>query len=262
MGNSCCAEDAGRSGTVYTEALPEDKYEVKEVVPTPKKDEVKDVETYVEKVAEKVEAKVEQAVTAVEEKAADAANAVQPEEFGLKFQFLKSESAKEADGRVTLYAKYPQLGMSFSNNLPVVINKVQDNLWAKSAGVEPGWVIVSCAGKELADFKEFKDAQELILKQVTELRAKEECGVKFQFIKSESAKDETITLYAKKGPLGFKFADSMPVTISDVTKGTWAHTVGVQCGWVIVSIMDKPMSDFKESKNAQEYLEKHVKLLG
>jgi S1-C subfamily serine protease len=257
--NACCAEEAGKPGIEYTGEAVLVPNEPPYTTKLEEKKQEKEVETYVEKVVEKVEEKVEQAVKAVEEKAA--------EEFGLKFQFLKSKDAKDtADSRVTLYAKVPQIGMAFvyygKYPQPIVINRVDDGLWAKSAGVEVGWVIVSCADKEIADFKEFEDAQQFIVRQVTELRSKEECGLKFQFIKSASAKDEVVTLYAKKGPLGFAFANSMPVTINNVTDGSWAHTVGVQCGWVLVSVMDKPMSDFKEFKDAQEHLIKQSKLLG
>merc|ERR1712232_507163 len=71
-----------------------------------------------------------------------------PGESEMKLQFTKTENPNQE--RMTLFASQAKLGISFHNNLPLVINRVEPGSWADKNGVQTGWVIVSCNNKEMS----------------------------------------------------------------------------------------------------------------
>jgi hypothetical protein len=148
------------------------------------------------------------------------------------------------------------LGISFHNELPIKLSKVEPGKWAARSGVEVGWYIreIDLAdrseGKRVGEFKDFESCKEYIFGE-------------FSKMSKATSVSSQCTLSVKKNdlPLGISFHDQLPIRINKVDAGHWGARNGV-LGCTVLAIDGREMSEFKDFQTAKKYIFDEVAKLG
>jgi hypothetical protein len=146
------------------------------------------------------------------------------------------------------------LGISFANELPIKINKVEPGKWAARNGVQVGWYLRAVEtdgseGKRVRDFTDFDSCKKYIFDEVGKL---------------QTHVQKRVTLGVKKSdlPLGIGFHDELPIKLNKVDAGHWGARNGVEPGWNLLDIDGKDMSEFKDFGSAKKYIFDEIAKLG
>jgi hypothetical protein len=149
------------------------------------------------------------------------------------------------------------LGISFHNELPIKLNKVEPGKWGGRNGVKVGWylrevdVADGTEGKRVRDFTDFDSCKKYIFDEVGKLN-------------KAPPVPERLTLVVKKSdlPIGIGFHNELPIKLNKVEAGHWAARNGVELGWNLMAIDGKEMSDFKDFGSAKQYISDEIAKLG
>lgn len=151
----------------------------------------------------------------------------------------------EFDKQTVTFTAGP-LGLTFQNEVPLVIKNVVFESEGDKAGVQAGWVFkkigdVSLDGKTYTEAMGLlKEAAEKLPKAAPTVYSPD--AVIVEFI-DPNARVRTVAF--EKAPLGMSFDGSAPIRVKAVTAGSVADTLGVQSGWQFKSLSSPKLTPNK-----------------
>jgi hypothetical protein len=185
----------------------------------------------------------------------------EPKPYEMSIEFAKGEAemtiyfatTKESE-RFPMVIKKSDLplGISFHNELPIKLNKVEPGKWGARNGVQVGWYLQAVEtngteSKRVTDFTDFDSCKKYIFDEVGKLS-------------NAPPVPERFTLVVQKSdlPLGIGFHDELPIKLNKVEPEKWGARNGVQLGWNLMAIDGKEMSEFEDFGSAKKYIHEEI----
>jgi hypothetical protein len=173
-------------------------------------------------------------------------------EGALKLDFSWDILRKQRVPIVSLKGDRDRIGCAFQNRLPLVVKRVGERTMAQKNGVEDGWVLEAVNSKDVSEFHNARAAFNFIINQISDDNV-----MKIQFARRtdeyERLPRNRIVFFADKRNLGIVVRKRMPLVISKIIDGKWAHNHKIKPGWIIASVNDKEMADFVKFEDAYSY---------
>lgn len=136
------------------------------------------------------------------------------------------------------------LGLSFSNETPLKVMKVNPAGSGAKAGVKEGWVFVKVGATSIRDL-DYAGAVAELKKGVEHLPKIHSAGAfVVTFLTPDGGKKEVAFT---RRPIEMTFDSKMPITVKKLTPGGQAERLGIQVGWQIQAANGKDLTkvDFK-----------------
>jgi len=156
----------------------------------------------------------------------------------------------------TVWAYSKPLGLEYNKELPIKILVDKDG-HGRDIGIKVGWIMKAVNGRDITQYEKYEDVLHVMREEVGKLPG----GVPLTFIVGGGNSTEEKTVWACRAPLGLKYHQDLPVTVSEVEDESHADELGIEVGWVLKSCNYKDVYNKANFAEVNKVLHEEMKHL-